>query len=118
MWNLSTVQKRIVSLMLIATLAVAPVSAAFAACLATSMDMNQSSAESQSDCDTPCNDCASDVTKKICQGDCVCVKIVVAALQDLAAPANTIGKSVPGEYAELHSPVHPPDPPPPRPILV
>lgn len=118
MWHLSTIKKRIVSLMLIATLAVAPVSAAFAACLATSMDMNQSSAEGQSDCDTPCNDCDSDVTKKFCQGDCVCVKTVVAALQDFAAPANTAARSVPGEYTGLHSPVHPPDPPPPRRILV
>ena len=118
MWHLSTIVKRIVSLTLIATLAVAPVSVAFAACLSTGTGMNMASAESQPDCDTPCKDCASGAAKKFCQGDCVYVKTMIASKDDIAAAAIPAARLVPGEITGPRAPVHPPDTPPPRSTLV
>lgn len=118
MWHLSTIVKRILSLTLIATLAVAPVSTAFASCLPASTGMNMASAENQPDCDTPCKDCASGAMKKFCQGDCVCVKILIASPDFVAAAALPAARPVPGEITGPLAPAHPPDPPPPRSTLV
>lgn len=109
-----TIANWLVSLALMTTLAFAPVASALAVCMPMKADMTMTGAQSQPPCDMPCKDCTGDASKKLCQGDCVCVKAMIASPLPTAMIATLAAKLDPEIFAPQLALVHPPDTPPPR----
>ena len=110
MWIARTIANWMIGL----TLAIAPAASAFAACAPAEPGMTATHAQSKPPCDMPCKDCADDAAKKLCQGDCICVKTMMASpspIAPAAVPATKLDPEVIGAQLTL---VHPPDTPPPR----
>ena len=116
MWTLSTIMKRIVSLMLALALVVAPAVPAFADCTASKASAKITASEHNPPCDTPCKDC-SPAGEKSCQGDCILATTVFSSPADADAFAAPATRLDPQDVIATLGLVRPPDTPPPRPLL-
>lgn len=112
-----TIANWIVSLALITALAFAPAASAFAACMPGGGDMKMATTDSKPPCDVPCKDCSSDAAKKLCKGECVCVKTMITATVSNRSAAIPAPRLDPTDVNALLAPAHPPDIPPPRTLL-
>lgn len=117
MWPARTIANWMIGVALITALVVAPAASAFAACMPMKSGMTTTDAESQPPCDVPCKDCADDGAKKLCQGDCICVKTMIASPSPIVMVAFVTTRLDPEVISAQLALVHPPDTPPPRTLL-
>ena len=117
MRDLATIVRRLGSLVLAIAIVVAPIAPAVAACVSSSATEAMATSTA-TPCDMPCKDCASKTTKKSCQGECVCVKTLFDHRSALVQRALALHGPMPYKFAPLVATARPPDPPPPRTILV
>lgn len=117
MWPARTIANWLISLALITALAVVPAATAFAACIPAEPAMHAMDAASEPPCDTPCKGCVDDAAKKLCEGDCICVKTMIVSPSPQTMVAAIATKLEPEIVRAQLALVHPPDTPPPRTLL-
>ena len=121
MQSLRTIAKRMIALLVGATLALTPAAFAMGGCAHAKAPMNMTmggqAMSAAMPCDMPCKDCSSDDAKKSCQGDCICVMTLIdfasGAAFDAIRPANL----TPHTHSAPAALARPPDTPPPKLLL-